>query len=192
MTTATPPQVVGIGGVVAGRAAAFYLRDEPVRVTVLEGSPRLGGKLSASDVAGVSMDEGAEALLARRPEGIGLIEATGLAADLVPAGVTSSAIYTRGAMRALPRRQFMGVPADIDELAATGVVSGEGIARAKDETVPAPEAGDVSVTQYIGSRLGVEVVDRLVDPLLGGVYAGRSEDLSFRATLAPLAAATRE
>ena len=47
----------------------------------------------------------------------------------------------------------------------------------------------MSVTEYIGSRLGVEIVDRLVDPLLGGVYAGRSEDLSFRATLAPLAAA---
>ena len=63
-----------------------------MRVTVLEGSPRLGGKLSASEVAGVSMDEGAEALLARRPEGVGLISATGLAGELVPAGATSSAI----------------------------------------------------------------------------------------------------
>ena len=191
MTTGTTPHVVVIGGGIAGLAAAFYLRDEPVRVTVLEGSPRLGGKLSASDVAGVSMDEGAEALLARRPEGIALIEATGLAADLVPAGVTSSAIYTRGAMRSLPRRQFMGVPADLDELAATGVVSAEGVARARAESPRPFEAADTSVTAYIGARLGVEVVDRLVDPLLGGVYAGRSEDLSFQATLAPLAAAAR-
>ena len=52
----TAPHVVVIGGGIAGLAAAFYLRDEPVRVTVLEGSPRLGGKLSASEVAGVSMD----------------------------------------------------------------------------------------------------------------------------------------
>jgi oxygen-dependent protoporphyrinogen oxidase len=191
MTTGTTPHVVVIGGGIAGLAAAFYLRDEPVRVTVLEGSPRLGGKLSASDVAGVSMDEGAEALLARRPEGIALIEATGLAADLVPAGVTSSAIYTRGAMRSLPRRQFMGVPADLDELAATGVVSAEAVARARTEPPRPSEAADTSVTAYIGARLGVEVVDRLVDPLLGGVYAGRSEDLSFQATLAPLAAAAR-
>ena len=192
MTTGTPtPHVVVIGGGIAGLAAAFYLRDEPVRVTVLEGSPRLGGKLSASDVAGVSMDEGAEALLARRPEGTGLIEAAGLAADLVPAGVTASAIYTRGVLRALPRRQFMGVPADLGELAASGVVSPEGVARARAESVPPLEDADTSVTEYIGSRLGVEVVDRLVDPLLGGVYAGRSEDLSFQATLAPLAAAVR-
>jgi len=201
MTVDATAHVVVIGGGIAGLSAAFFLRDEPVRVTVLEGSPRLGGKLSASDVAGVAMDEGAEALLARRPEGTGLITAVGLGGDLVPAGVTSSAIYTRGALRPLPRRQFMGVPADLDELAATGVVSAEGLARARDESAggePAPGEraqlagdGDVSVTEYIGSRLGVEVVDRLVDPLLGGVYAGRSEDLSFLATLAPLAAAAQ-
>src|SRR5215472_8944126 len=198
MTTGTTPHVVVIGGGIAGLAAAFFLRDEPVRVTLLEGSPRLGGKLAASEVAGVPVDEGAEALLARRPEGIALITATGLGGDLVPAGVTSSAIYTRGAMRALPRRQFMGVPADVDELAATGIVSAEGVARARLESRLAgapgePGAlGDVSVTEYVGARLGAEIVDRLVDPLLGGVYAGRSDELSFEATLAPLAAAARQ
>jgi protoporphyrinogen/coproporphyrinogen III oxidase len=191
MTVDATARVVVIGGGIAGLAAAFFLRDEPVRVTVLEGSARLGGKLSASDVAGVTMDEGAEALLARRPEGIELITAAGLGDDLVPAGVTSSAIYTRGVMRSLPRRQFMGVPADMDELAATGVISAEGVARARNEPPGPAETADTSVTEYIGARLGVEVVDRLVDPLLGGVYAGRSEDLSFQATLAPLAAAAR-
>jgi protoporphyrinogen/coproporphyrinogen III oxidase len=192
MTVGVTPHVVVVGGGIAGLAAAFFLRDEPVRVTLLEGSPRLGGKLFASEVAGVPVDEGAEALLARRPEGIALITATGLASDLVPAGVTSSAIYTRGAMRALPRRQFMGVPADMDELAATGVVSAEGVARARLEPRLPGETGDVSVTEFVGARLGAEVVDRLVDPLLGGVYAGRSEELSFEATLAPLAAAARK
>jgi oxygen-dependent protoporphyrinogen oxidase len=191
MTDDAVPHVVVVGGGITGLAAAFFLRDQKVRVTVLEGSPRLGGKLHASDVAGVAMDEGAEALLARRPEGIELIKAVGLGDDLVPAGVTSSAIYTRGALRSLPRRQFLGVPADPDELAATGVVSPEGVARARDEHARPAGDRDVSVTEYIGSRLGVEIVDRLVDPLLGGVYAGRSEDLSFQATLAPLAAAAR-
>jgi oxygen-dependent protoporphyrinogen oxidase len=94
----------------------------------------------------------------------------------------------------------MGVPADIDELASTGVLSAEGVARARDEAVPPADQADqadqanqadTSVTAYIGARLGPEVVNRLVDPLLGGVYAGRSEDLSFQATLAPLAAAAR-
>jgi protoporphyrinogen/coproporphyrinogen III oxidase len=195
-TSGSSPHVVVVGGGIAGLAAAFFLRGEavngtPVRVTVLEGSPRLGGKLSASQVAGVSVDEGAEALLARRPEGIDLIQAGGLGDGLVPAGTTSSAIWTRGAMRPLPRRQFMGVPADMDELAATGVVSPSGVDRARHE-LRLHRDGDISVAGYIGGALGCEVVDRLVDPLLGGVYAGRSENLSFDATLAPLAAASRE
>jgi protoporphyrinogen/coproporphyrinogen III oxidase len=183
--------VVIVGGGIAGLAAAFFLRDEPVRVTVLEGSPGLGGKLAASEVAGVMVDEGAEALLARRPEGTDLIEAAGLGDRLVRAGITSSAIWTRGAFRPLPRRQFMGVPADIDDLAASGVLSEDGVARARADQ-PVRRDGDVSVGAYIGGRLGHEVVDRLVDPLLGGVYAGRSDELSLEATLGPLAtAATR-
>src|ERR1700730_6086122 len=184
MTADATAHVVVIGGGIAGLSAAFFLRDEPVRVTVLEGAPRLGGKLSASDGAGYAMDGGEEALLAGRPEGIELISAVGLGGDLVPAGVTSSAIYTRGALRSLPRRQFMGVPADLDELSATGVVSPEGIARARNESAPAGEAGDVSVTEYIGSRLGVEIVDRVLRPPLRGGGAGRGGGPVFRAAVA--------
>ena len=74
-----PPAVAIIGGGISGLAAAFFLRDHGVAVTVLEGSPRLGGKLAVSEVGGVAVDEGAEALLARRPEGTDLIGAVGLA-----------------------------------------------------------------------------------------------------------------
>ena len=126
MTAGTTPHVVIIGGGIAGLAAAFFLRDEPVRVTVLEGSPRLGGKLSASDVAGVSMDEGAEALLTRRPEGIGLMEdgrpgrrpgpgRRHLVRDLHPGRAPLAA-----------PQAVHGRPADLDELAASKVVSGRG------------------------------------------------------------------
>jgi protoporphyrinogen/coproporphyrinogen III oxidase len=189
----TRPHVVIVGGGIAGLAAAFFLRDEPVRVTVLEGSPRLGGKLSVSEVAGVAVDEGAEALLVTRPEGTSLIAEVGLAGDRVEPGTTSSAIWTLGALHPLPRRQFMGVPSDVAELARSGVVSGEGAARARQdlELPPTAREGDVPVADYVGARFGAEVVDRLVDPLLGGVYAGRSADLSFDATMPALAAASR-
>jgi oxygen-dependent protoporphyrinogen oxidase len=187
------PHVVIVGGGISGLAAAFFLRDEAVRVTVLEGSPRLGGKLSVSEIAGVAVDEGAEALLVTRPEGTGLIADAGLAGQRVTPGTTSSAIWTRGVLRALPRRQFMGVPSDLSELARSEVLSGEGLARAAEdlELPPTDRDGDVAVAQYVGARLGDEVVDRLVDPLLGGVYAGRSAELSFDATLPALAAAAR-
>jgi oxygen-dependent protoporphyrinogen oxidase len=184
--------VVIVGGGIAGLAAAYFLRDSGASVTVLEGSGRLGGKLAVSEVGGVAVDEGAEALLLTRPEGAGLVADLGL--DLVPAGTTSAGIWSRGELRPLPKRQFMGVPSDLDELARSGVVSDAGVTRAEqDLTAPATERdGDVSVGAYVGARLGAEVVDRLVDPLLGGVYAGLSAELSFDATLPALAGAARK
>jgi protoporphyrinogen/coproporphyrinogen III oxidase len=182
-----------VGGGIAGLAAAFFLRDEPVTVTVLEGSPRVGGKLAVSEVAGVMVDEGAEALLARRPEGMELVRAAGLAGDLVWPGTTAARIWSRGEMRALPARQMMGVPADLDGLGRSGLLSAAGLARARrDLDLPATARdGDVAVASFVAARFGQEVVDRLVDPLLGGVYAGRSEDLSFEATLPGLAEESR-
>jgi oxygen-dependent protoporphyrinogen oxidase len=190
---ARPARVAVIGGGISGLAAAFLLRERGLEVTVLEGSPRLGGKLAVSDVAGIPVDAGAEALLARRPEGTDLIGAVGLAGELVVPGTTSAGIWTRDQIRALPRRQFMGVPADFGELAATGILSGDGLARARlDLDLPAAEpAHDQSVTARVGARFGAEVVDRLVEPLLGGVYAGSCADLSFEATLPGLAKAAR-
>jgi protoporphyrinogen/coproporphyrinogen III oxidase len=185
--------VAVIGGGVAGLTAAFLLKDAGLAVTVLEGSPRLGGKLSVSEVGGVAVDAGAEALLARRPEGVGLIGELGLSGELETPGTTSAGIWTGGSIRPLPRRQFMGVPADFDELAATGILSGGGLTRARhDLSLPdSAHDGDESVTSRVGGRFGSELVDRLVEPLLGGVYAGRCEDLSFEATLPALAAAAR-
>jgi oxygen-dependent protoporphyrinogen oxidase len=189
-----PPAVAVVGGGIAGLAAAFFLRDRGVAVTVLEGSPRLGGKLAVSEVAGVAVDGGAEALLARRPEGTDLIGAVGLAGRLELPGTTAAGIWTRGRLHPLPKRQLMGVPADLGELQSSGILSDAGLARAREDLqLPAtPRDGDVTVGSYVGSRFGRELVDRLVDPLLGGVYAGRSDELSFEATLGGLAEASRQ
>src|SRR5258707_2785040 len=191
---ARPWSVAIIGGGISGLAAAFLLRDSGLAVTVLEGSPRLGGKLAVSEVAGIAVDSGAEALLARRPEGTGLITDLGLSGELQVPGTTSAGIWTHGSIRPLPQRQFMGVPADIGELAATGILSEDGLARARqDLSLPGTGGdGDESVTSRVGGRFGPELVDRLVEPLLGGVYAGRCEELSFEATLPGLAQAARK
>ncbi len=190
---AAQPVVAIIGAGIAGLAAAYFLRDQPVRAVLLEGSDRTGGKLQAAEVAGCSVDVGAEALLARRPEGTDLIRAAGLAGGMVVPGTTAARVWSRGAMRRLPARQYMGVPADLGDLAASGLLSPDGLDRAGQEPgLPAtPRDGDVPVAEYIAARFGPEVVERLVDPLLGGVYAGRSEELSFEATLPGLAQASR-
>ncbi|MFE3453866.1 protoporphyrinogen oxidase [Nonomuraea sp. NPDC059194] len=188
--------VVIVGGGISGLAAAWFLRQgggERVRVTVLEGAPRVGGKLHASEVAGVSVDEGAESMLARRPEGIELARMVGLGADLVDPGTTQAAVYSRGALRPMPKGQVMGVPGDLTELARSGIVSPGGLLRVPlDQVLPATLVRtDVSVASYIRARMGSEVVERLVEPLLGGVYAGRADMLSLEATMPRIAVAAR-
>ena len=139
MTHADSPwRVAVVGGGIAGLAAAYFLRDAGA-VTVFEGSPRLGGKLAVSEVAGIAADEGAEALLARRPEGTDLIRAVGLAGQLVTPGHHVGARSGPAARSApLPERQFMGVPADLGELARADVLSAAGLARARlDAELPA-------------------------------------------------------
>ena len=182
------PHVVVVGAGISGLAAARALvLDGRVRVTVLEGSPRTGGKLLRGRVAGIETDLGAEAVLARRPEGVALMESLGL--DPISPNTTQAAVWTRGRLRLLPAGHVMGVPVSVRSLAASRVVSRVGVARAAlDETLPPTAVGDdASVASYIGGRMGHEVVDRLVEPLLGGVYAGRADELSLRATLPQIA-----
>lgn len=190
---ATPAHVVIIGGGITGLTAAFLLRNEPVRVTLLEASSRLGGQLSSAQLAGVTIDEGAESMYARRPKTARLLQEAGLTNQVVAAATKSMAIYTRGQIRPQPDRQFMGIPCDIDELAKTGIVSDAAVARARQDLTlaPTPRDKDISVADYITARLGREIVDRLVDPFLADAYFGRADELSFEATLTPLATAAR-
>ncbi|WP_460369294.1 protoporphyrinogen oxidase, partial [Actinocorallia lasiicapitis] len=185
--------VAVVGGGIAGLSAAWYLHRAGLAVTVLEGSPEVGGKLRTSELAGQPLDEGAESMLARRPEGLELVRELGLADRLVYPGTTSAALFSHGALRPFPAGQVMGVPSDLKALAASGVLSQQGVARAALDLArrPTPRGSDLSVADFVGDRLGREAVDRLVEPLLGGVYAGRVEDLSFEATLPQLAHASR-
>jgi oxygen-dependent protoporphyrinogen oxidase len=185
----TRPDAVVVGAGIAGLAAARDLVAAGRSVLVLEGSPIIGGKLRLGSVAGVEIDVGAESMLARRPEAVGLASELGL--DLVNPASGSSQLWTRGALRPLPRT-LLGVPLDLDALAASGVLSDTGLERARHETsVPLGEE-DVSVAELLGARLGGEVVDRLAEPLLAGVYAGHAAHLSARAAIPQVVALLRE
>lgn len=181
-----------VGGGIAGLAAAFALsRDAPpgTRVTVVDGASKVGGKLRVSPIGGMLVDEGAETFLARAPEGVRLVGEVGLGDDLVHPVTTQATVVVDGVPRLLPARTVLGVPGDRAALRRSGLLTEAGLAAVgADRTEPAP-LGDPSVGQYVGRRLGREVVERLVDPLLGGVYAGRADGLSLRATVPQLAAA---
>ncbi|MEV7279234.1 protoporphyrinogen oxidase [Streptomyces sp. NPDC093111] len=185
------PDVVVVGGGIAGLAAAHRLVTSGARVTLLESGDRLGGKLLAGEIAGAPVDLGAESLLARRPEALALAERVGLADRLQAPATTTASVWSRGELTPMPKGHVMGVPAD--GRAVEGLLSEEAIRRiARDAELPPTEIGeDIAIGAYVAERMGHEVVDRLVEPLLGGVYAGDAYRISMKAAVPALFEAAR-
>ncbi|HLR83542.1 MAG TPA: protoporphyrinogen oxidase [Nocardioidaceae bacterium] len=183
------PTVAIVGGGIAGASAAHAVREAlpDAEIIVLEAADRVGGKLHRIDLAGVTIDAGAESLLARRPEALALISHVGLQDAVVHPATTRAALWTRGSLRPMPPT-VMGVPVDLDALADSGVISRVGMLRAQVPRRREPPVDDVSVGDYVSAQLGDEVCDRLVEPLLGGVYAGHARSLSLRAAAPQIAA----
>lgn len=183
-------RLVVVGGGISGLAAAWYAAAAGLSVLVLEASPQLGGKLRVEEVGGVAVDVGAEAMLTARPEGLALVAAGGLDQERIAPLTTAARVRAGGVAYPMPARTMMGIPSDVEAARASGALSAAALdALAREPTLDAlpPLTDDISVGSLVRARLGDEVVDRLVEPLLGGVYAGRADDLSLRATLPKLA-----
>lgn len=188
MTAAT---VVVVGGGITGLAAAYELSrgDDALNVVLLEAGDRLGGKIRTSEFCGVPVDCGPDAVLARVPWASDLMREVGLEPDLVSPAASGTSVYLRGRLRRLPDGLVRGVPVRALPLLRSGILSPSGIARAGvDLVLPRQDNGaDPTVAQVIGGRFGAQMVDRLVEPLLAGIYAGRAECLSLRATAPEIA-----
>ncbi|HWJ81499.1 MAG TPA: protoporphyrinogen oxidase [Nocardioides sp.] len=184
-------RAIVVGGGISGLTAARDLVARGYDVLLLEATDRVGGKIRGGEVAGVVVDVGAEAMVNRRPEGIGLAAELGI--PVVHPTTATSRIWTRGGLHPLPRT-LMGAPLDLDGLAASGVLSDEGVARARQEPdLPASDvADDVAVGELVDQRYGPEVTDRLVEPLLGGVYAGDARRISVQVAMPQLLALARK
>lgn len=189
MTAVTVPRVVVVGGGISGLAASLAILTElpTASVTLLEAAPQTGGKLRLGEVAGQPVDLGAEAMLNRRPEAVALARQVGLGDALVYPTTTTAGVWTRGGVHPLPR-SIMGVPADLGALAASGIVGRRAVPRARLERAMRrlDVTEDVGIGRLVARRMGGELRDRLVEPLLGGVYAGRADDLSLHATVPQL------
>jgi oxygen-dependent protoporphyrinogen oxidase len=185
--------VAVVGGGISGLAGAHQLRrllGPDARIILIERSTRLGGVLRTTELAGVPFDVGAEAFLARRPEVPALLAELGLSDELVHPSSASATIRAAGRVVPLPARTLLGVPA---RGAALGrLLSPADVARvtAEVDLELAWEPGaDTALGPLLRERFGDELTDRLTDPLLGGVYAGRVDQLGLRATMPALAAA---
>jgi oxygen-dependent protoporphyrinogen oxidase len=220
-TGALTTVVVG-GGIAGLAAARRLADDGEQQIIVCDAAPRFGGKLhrlrldgprhdhaghdqphhdqphhdqSAIDPAGpgepFTVDVGAESMLARRPEAVELISELGLEERRVhPTGAKAQA-YVDGRVTALPPSN-MGVPTDLDALSGYLTVAGLQRARREPELSAPSLSGDVAIGEYVAERFGDEVTDRVLEPMLGGVYAGQSRKLSFAAVHPALFAAARD
>lgn len=188
-----PPSVAVVGGGISGLVAAYRFRQQlgpSARITIVDGSRRLGGKLRTVELAGGPVDVGAEAFIARRPELPALLAELGLSEQLVhPAGLRPL-IWSQRRLHPLPPNTLMGIPADAD--AMVGLVDAQTCARiAAEKSMPLgwTVGADTDVASLVTSRFGRQVVARSVDPLLGGVYSGLAGTIGVRAALPTLAAA---
>jgi len=186
-------RVIVIGGGVAGLATAHRLRRAGMDVTVLEAAERPGGKIASADVGGLELEAGPDSLVARKPWGVELCRELGLGDELVPPATGRAFVWTDRGLVEFPQSAF-GVTADLRELLAWRGISLRGKLRAgADLFIRARRSdSDESIGSLVRRRLGDEVAEMLVEPLLGGLHAGDVDELSVQATFPELAAWERD
>ena len=183
-----------VGGGITGLAAAWELtRIAPDDEIVVYEPGALGGKLRTGRFAGRLVDEGADAFLARVPWGRELCDELGLGDELVSPATPVAYVAAGTALHRLPPGLVLGVPTDPDALRGSPLVGPEAVERVAAEPAlpgaPLAAGEDPSIGALVRSRLGDDILEHLVDPLLGGINAGDSDRLSVRAAAPQLAAA---
>ncbi len=179
-----PRHVVVIGGGIAGLTTALtVLADSPipVTVTVLEASQRVGGLIQTSPFASLdAVDEGADAFLTRVPWASQLASELGLGAAITAPTGAHAYIWHNG-MHTIPSDVLMGVPAKIRSFATSSLISPIGKLRAAIEPLLPATTDDDSIGHFIRQRFGREIHERLVDPLVGSIYAADTDNFSMAA-----------
>lgn len=192
-SSSRPKRVVIVGGGIAGLSTAYAIQEEAkalgesVHCTVLEAQPTWGGKISTTYVDGLIVEGGPDSFLSIKPWALGLCEKLGLNSQLMGTnqGNNKTFAYSRGQLREFPQGLVSMVPTKMGPLFQSGLVSWPGIVRmGADWFIRAREAGapEESLASFFCRRFGQEAFDRLIEPLVAGIYAGNASELSVAAT----------
>ncbi|GJG88291.1 protoporphyrinogen oxidase [Gemmatimonadetes bacterium T265] len=189
------PHVVVVGGGVSGLAAAERITqsDATATVTVVEATARLGGMIHTEHSGDYTYEVGADSVLAAKPATRDLCARLGIADRLYGASARGAYVYRAGRLRRLPAGLSGLMPTQLRPLATSGILSPRGLARVALEpwrSTPEPTA-DESIRAFVVRRMGREAYDRLVEPLLTGIYAGDGAQLSIESTFPQLRAIER-
>lgn len=188
-----PPRIVIVGGGMAGLAAAWECHRRGLPCTVLEADSRAGGVVQSTRTHGLVLDGGPDAFLATKPGATTLCHELGLDAELIdmlpPRGAF---IRAGGRFHPLPEGGAFGVPVSARAFVSSKLLSWGGKMRvALEPLLPKaawPPGHDESAAAFFHRRFGGELTGRIAQPLLGGIHAGRLDELSARAVLPQLVA----
>ena len=172
------PTVAILGGGITGISAALEALALGAHVHLYEANERLGGKIAEVGLDGRTLPTAPDAFLARRPEMIDLATSLGLESSLISPAAGSPRIFRDGSLYPLPPN-VLGIPATAD--LTPGLLSAAGIERLSQDLSadPSDRSADESAGSLVRRRLGDEALEYLVDPLLGGINAGDSDQLSI-------------
>lgn len=183
-------KIAVIGGGITGLAAAFYLQKKakeeslPYEVVLVEASPRLGGKVQTAVRDGFIIEKGPDSFVARKLSASRLAKEVGMEDKLVYNTAGKSYVLVKDRLHPMPGGSIMGIPTEVGPFITTGLFSPLGKLRAAaDFVLPrSGKSGDQSLGQFFRRRLGDEVLENLIEPLLSGIYAGDIDQLSLMAT----------
>ena len=181
-----------VGGGITGLAAALRLlrRAPGAEVTLFEKAERLGGEIHTERVDGFVIEAGADSFLTRKARGVGLCKELGLAGRLVARQAQHAGTFVRhgGALHPLPEGFTGMIPTRIDSLTESALLSPRGARRSRT-SARCPRRRDrreESIAEFVMRRFGREVYERIVEPLMAGIYGGDGERLSLDATFPQL------
>lgn len=181
-----------VGGGVTGLAAALRLlrRAPDAAVTLFEKADRLGGELHTERVDGFVIEAGADSFLTRKARGVGLCRELGLAGRLVARQAQHAGTFVRhaGALHPLPEGLTGMIPTNVDSMTESALLSpgGRAALAAEGSIPPLSEVREESIAEFVTRRFGREVYERIVEPLMAGIYGGNGERLSLDATFPQL------
>lgn len=187
-----PRTVVIVGGGISGLATAFSLREKatqagvPLRCTVLESDSAWGGKIVTHRVGDIVTEAGPDSFLSQKQAGLDLCTKLGLADQLINTNETGkkASVLFNGRLHDLPEGLLSFAPKQLGPFFQSGLLSWIGLARMGLEYVvpPGPSRGDESLADFLRRRFGALAFERVLEPLMAGIYAGDAEQMSLRAT----------
>lgn len=184
-------RIVVIGGGISGLAAAHRLIElnPTTQVTLIEASARLGGTIRTDEREGFLLERGPDSFISEKPEAVALAKRLGIESRLIEtnAKYRRSFIVRNGRLRPVPQGFQLMAPSRIWPFLTTNIFSLGGKARmAADLVLPRRTTNgvsDESLSSFVRRRLGREALDRMAQPMVGGIYTADPETLSLRATL---------